>query len=75
MFAAKRAAEPKAAYRAQAPFRRSRRYYRGRIVQALRELPAGASLSAAALLGQLNDRLKPVPQMKRATWIERGFAI
>jgi len=40
----------------QSPFRRSTRYYRGRIIQALRELPAGASLTPAALLARLPDR-------------------
>ncbi len=51
-----RVAEGRASYRAQPPrtggtaFRGSRRYYRGRIVQALRELPSGASLAPAELL-------------------------
>ena len=48
---ARRAAGPRAGYRArhEAPFRGSRRYYRGRIVQALRELPAGGSMSTTKL--------------------------
>ena len=54
--APRRVAETRAAYRAQPAFRRSRRYYRGRIVQALRELPAGASLAQAELLDRLPDR-------------------
>ena len=45
-----RVAEGRATYRAQPRYQGSRRYYRGRIVQALRELPAGASLAAAELL-------------------------
>ena len=51
-----RVAEAKAAYRPKQPFRRSRRYYRGRIVQALRELPPGASLTPAKLLERIPDR-------------------
>ena len=54
--APRRAAEARAAYRAQPAFRRSRRYYRGRIVQALRELPAGASLAPSDLIVRLPDR-------------------
>ena len=54
--APRRVAETRAAYRAQPAFRRSRRYYRGRIVQALRELPAAASLTQAELLARLPDR-------------------
>ena len=50
-----RIAEPKANYRAQ-PFRGSRRYYRGRIIQALRELPADASIAPPELLGRLPHR-------------------
>jgi A/G-specific adenine glycosylase len=42
--------------RKQPPFRGSTRFYRGRIVQALRELPAGASIAPAALLSRLPDR-------------------
>jgi A/G-specific adenine glycosylase len=52
-FATKRVAETRARYRAQPPFHGSRRYYRGRIVQALRELPPRASLSPP----ELSDRL------------------
>jgi A/G-specific adenine glycosylase len=40
----------------QPPFRHSRRFYRGRIVQALRELPRGASMSQARLFTALPDR-------------------
>ncbi len=50
---ARRVAEQRAAYRAQPPYAGSRRYYRGRIVEALRALPPGASLTAA----QLSERL------------------
>jgi A/G-specific adenine glycosylase len=42
--------------RRQPPFRGSTRFYRGRIVQALRELPAGASVAPFALLARLPDR-------------------
>ena len=55
-FARNGAAQRSAPRRTQPPFRRSRRYYRGRIVQALRDLPAGASLSSAQLLARLPDR-------------------
>ena len=54
--APRRVAEAREAYRAQPAFRRSRRYYRGRIVQALRELPTGASLAPSDLLDRLPDR-------------------
>jgi A/G-specific adenine glycosylase len=52
-----RASERHARYRttAKESFRRSSRYYRGRIVQALRELPPGGSLSPAMLLRRLPD--------------------
>ncbi|MCH8066008.1 MAG: A/G-specific adenine glycosylase [Chloroflexi bacterium] len=51
--APRRVAEAKASYRAQAPFRGSRRYYRGRIVQALRELPRRVTITPADLLARL----------------------
>jgi A/G-specific adenine glycosylase len=51
-----RAAEGRARYRAQPPYRRSRRYYRGRIVDALRALPPGRSLAPAQLLERVPDR-------------------
>ena len=40
------------------PFLGSRRYYRGRIVQALRELPAGKSMSKEALRERIGMRAK-----------------
>jgi A/G-specific adenine glycosylase len=49
-------AEARASYRPAAPYRRSRRYYRGRIVDALRRLPPGRSLAAAQILERLPDR-------------------
>jgi A/G-specific adenine glycosylase len=52
----RRVAETRAFYRTQVPFHGSRRYYRGRIVQALRELPPGASLSHRNLLDALPHR-------------------
>ena len=48
------AGERRAGYKSQSPFAGSRRYYRGRIVQALRELPANASLSQAELRRNLD---------------------
>lgn len=51
-----RVAERRASCNAGLPFRRSRRYYRGRIVQALRELPPGRSITPSALLERLPDR-------------------
>jgi A/G-specific adenine glycosylase len=56
---ARRVAEPRVAYRAKAAYAGSRRYYRGRIVQALRELPAGASMTPAALLTALTPSPSP----------------
>lgn len=53
--APRRIAEARAGYRAQPAYKGSRRYYRGRIVQALRELPPGASLAPAELLRRLQD--------------------
>jgi len=65
-FATKRVAETRARYRTDRrkpvlqkqvpPFHGSRRYYRGRIVQALRELPPGASLSPSELRDRLPGR-------------------
>jgi A/G-specific adenine glycosylase len=54
--APRRVAEARAPYRTQSAFRGSRRYYRGRIVQALRELPPDASLTPAKLLERLPER-------------------
>jgi A/G-specific adenine glycosylase len=53
----RRASERRAAYRtaAKEPFRQSSRYYRGRIVHALRDLPPGRSLSPVMLLRRLPD--------------------
>lgn len=48
-----RVAETRAAYRTQAPFAGSTRYYRGRIVQALRDLPPGDSMTTRQLLAHL----------------------
>ena len=49
----RRVAERRAGYRAQPRYEGSRRYYRGRIVEALRALPPGESLSQAALRRRL----------------------
>ncbi len=51
----RRAAEGKAGYSPEAPFVGSRRWYRGRIVDALRALPPGATLP----LAELGPLLKP----------------
>ncbi len=51
----RRVAEGRASYKTKPAFAGSRRYYRGRIVQALRELPPGASLSRRQLLARLNN--------------------
>jgi A/G-specific adenine glycosylase len=53
---ARRAAGAKRRERAQPPFAGSRRYYRGRIVQALRELPARGALTPRQLFGRLPNR-------------------
>jgi A/G-specific adenine glycosylase len=56
---ATRVAESSPAYRSrrkQGVFAGSTRYYRGRIVQALRDLPPGASIGLPALLGRLPER-------------------
>jgi A/G-specific adenine glycosylase len=47
---------PKAATTHRQPYAGSRRYYRGRIVQALRELPRGASMSHGELLRSIPER-------------------
>jgi A/G-specific adenine glycosylase len=52
----RRVVETKAPYRTQPPFAGSTRYYRGRIVQALRELPHADSLTAQQLLTCIPDR-------------------
>jgi A/G-specific adenine glycosylase len=52
----RRVAEKRSAYKTKEPFAGSTRYYRGRIVQALRELPAGESMSAKALLASIPQR-------------------
>jgi A/G-specific adenine glycosylase len=50
---ARRVAEAIARYRVEPPFKGSRRYYRGRIVQALRELPPGETLTTHCLIERL----------------------
>lgn len=51
----KRAAERKAGYKPEQPYQGSRRWYRGRLIDALRALPAHASLP----LAELGPRVKP----------------
>jgi A/G-specific adenine glycosylase len=48
-----RAAEPRATYRPEPPFKHSRRYYRGRIVEALRALPEGKTITIDTLYPQV----------------------
>ncbi len=55
-FKKKRVADRRTPYRKQPPFHNSSRYYRGRIVQALRELPLGASSSPGELIARLPHR-------------------
>jgi A/G-specific adenine glycosylase len=50
-----RAAEERAAYRSGTPFRQSRRYYRGRIVDALRALPEGKTIATDALRAHIGE--------------------
>jgi A/G-specific adenine glycosylase len=50
-----RAAESRATYRVEAPFKHSRRYYRGRIVEVLRALPAGRSVRADSLFARVRQ--------------------
>jgi len=52
----RRVAERRACYRAEPSFHGSRRYYRGRVVQALRELPRGASLSPREVFERIASR-------------------
>lgn len=51
--APKRVSERRASYRAEPPYEGSRRYYRGRVVEALRALPGGRSLSQKELLARI----------------------
>jgi A/G-specific adenine glycosylase len=60
-----RAAERKANYKPEAPFKGSNRWYRGRIVAALRSVPPGASLSFDAL----GPQVKPDYQATDAPWL------
>jgi A/G-specific adenine glycosylase len=50
-----RAAEQRGTYPAGTPFRHSRRYYRGRIVEALRSLPEGKTIATDALRAQIGE--------------------
>ncbi len=60
-----RAAERRAAYRAT-PFEGSNRYFRGRIVDALRARPAGSHLAAA----EIGSLLKPAFDDADLPWLE-----
>ena len=62
----KKVRDVRAGYKAQPPFAVSRRYYRGRIVQALRELPARGSLSSRQLSRQLDLRAGDVTELLAA---------
>ena len=69
--AVKRLAEGPVAYRtSQAPFRGSSRYFRGRIVQRLRELPEGQSLGLPSLGAELRDDFT----QKHLPWLHRLVA-
>ena len=48
-------AEPRAAYRTQGRFEGSSRFYRGRVVDALRTLPTGATADLSRLTTLLGD--------------------
>jgi A/G-specific adenine glycosylase len=61
----RKAAEPTAAYRATDRYEKSARYYRGRIVDRLRELPDGAAIS----LGELGPAVRPDYGPEHAGWI------
>ncbi len=52
----RRAAEERAQYKTKSAFAGSTRYYRGRIVQALRELDGGESLTVRQLLTRIPER-------------------
>ena len=58
--------ERRAGYKPQPPFAGSRRYYRGRIVQALRELPASGSLSPRRLARRLDIRAGELTELLAA---------
>jgi A/G-specific adenine glycosylase len=70
---AQRVAEATAPYTAKRPraatqpFKESNRYFRGRVVDALRALPAGASLSLAAL----GPQVRPDYQDDEEAWLRR----
>ena len=55
--------ERRAGYKAQPKFAGSRRYYRGRIVQALRELPTRSSLSPRQLARRLDIRARQLTEL------------
>jgi A/G-specific adenine glycosylase len=60
-----KAAEPTAKYRAGERYEKSTRYYRGRIVDRLRELPDGAAIS----LGELGPAVRPDFRPELSGWI------
>lgn len=60
-----RAAEPRSPYRVQGAFAGSRRFYRGRVVSALRDLPPGARTTLAALAA----KLPPPPLPSDPGWL------
>ncbi len=62
----RKVAEKKAPYQTR-PFMESDRYFRGRIVDLLRSLPAGQRLT----LSELGPRIKPTFSQKDLPWLER----
>jgi A/G-specific adenine glycosylase len=65
----RKVAEPRSSYQAQ-PFLQSDRYFRGRIVDLLRSLPAGQRMP----LAELGARLKPSYSEEDRPWLQRLLA-
>ncbi len=68
--AARRVAERKAGYRPEEPYRGSRRWYRGRVVEALRALPDHATLP----LAELGAAVKPGYAAEDEPWLRELLA-
>jgi A/G-specific adenine glycosylase len=62
--------EQKARYKPEAPFKGSNRWYRGRIVDALRQLPHGATMP----LAELGPQVKPEYSPDDIVWLRRLVA-
>ncbi len=63
----RRAAERRSTYRPEGPFVGSQRWYRGRLIEALRNLPPGSSLS----LSELGPQLKPDFTLSDQPWLRQ----